>query len=490
MPEPEKRVRRTRRKSENKNDPHGIDTVETMSSIPDPYRFLGGVPKFGITYVQAPDLDERVQKAGKSKESDIRKICLEWVQSTAGGIGQDSFLLICGNFTSSPDRYKFFMEELSFSFDPKRVVIVPSAGGIDMQTARKIAEEQHMAFLDGQMMILKENSRFVYEASDVIAAARDDIKEELEGSQLAIIGGPGDSLKGLHEHVRINSPTASIIIFTDRYPGKDYNVNWTYVCREVESDPGIGYRVFSDCGSEPMRFEIRAGHDASICLREGTKIYTPDEYRSLMAGMGMPIIYKADKDVTTITKGGCSMYLMQPRMFVSTVLDKGLPFKLDHATDYFERNMETYAEAAYNTVLPYYLRMKDIALNVRRIGGRGEIDGCSIEIDDEYKLFVDPNDFGLVLYQPIPHGIIYHDEFTGYLNRISSDPEIASKLTLKKVAADPPAYMSRKSLRRMSPIADCLMSVVEHSMIRRWNDLMLEPGTTLVDMIMSNTEEE
>jgi hypothetical protein len=154
--------------------------------------------------------------------------------------------------------------------------------------------------------------------------------------------------------------------------------------------------------------------------------------------------------------------------------------------------MVRFVENTRSKITPYYLRLREVSAAVRSVGGLGEIDGCTVVIGDRTKLFVDPKDHSLALYTAVPKAIHFNDSFDVLMgtdfepvcDRLRSDPEAREFLALRDVSGELPPYLNRNGIRRMVALTDCLMSTVDHGIIRLWDDRLLDPETDIGDIIV------
>ena len=404
---------------------------------------------------------------------------------------EGSFLIVCGEFNDA-DSCKKFLSGVTQYIDPKRVVYVPMNGLKDVNGFREAVEGLQMAFLEDQLMIFKDGCRFVYESKDLMAAPYTDVKEEMAGSDFAILGSSYISSKGLYDDLNDKVPAANMVVVSGKFDSV-FNINWTYLSNSIDVPPA-GIRVFNDISAELRTFDINLKQNQSMSFKNGTANMNAEQYREFLKGLGMPSTYKTDKDVTILTEGGYSMMFLTIRIFTSTILDGGTLLKIEHPRDYFKENIPEYVKNAKALFMDYYLRLRDVSAAVRRIGGVGTIEGSTVLVDEDLKLVVDPTDSGVVLYRAATGALIYYDSFSdsGYLDDsvILSDEHLKSTFTLKKVASDVPPHLARRKIRDMNHIADALQSVISHDLVRRWDDRILDVSIALSDVMQKPLQDE
>lgn len=432
------------------------------------------------------------------------------VSSLSGKFEKDQpFVLLCGNIADSFETCEKFLNSLVSTIDPKKIVLFPGEselapcrdGKTDyaglMEKYREMVEGLGCAFLETQVLILKNGFRNIYEASDLLNASKADLREEVEGSQLVVFGyssygGKKEEMRKLYDHLSRNIPECSMVVVSDSFD-VDYNFNWTYITRDPEnSDRGM--RIFSDTSDSVRRFEMPSVQRAPYGLKDGNTRIEADGYRKICADMGMPTEYNIGKDVTIVTENGYSIFLTQVKVFTTTVLDISSPFKHEHSWDYFRDNIVQYTGNAIRLFEPFYRRLREVSQYVRMIGGTGLIDGCTVNVDEDLNIFVDPVDMSLTLYRTIKGGFDFLSEFEmtefgDYPTNMASVPGMHELLALKQIDKEPPAYLTRRNLRKMMQITDCFISVVDRGIVRRWDDRMLQEGTTLAELI-TNMEDE
>ncbi len=438
----------------------------------DYMRTINETDKVGFYYIS--DL------ALKPKD-DLQSIA----DAIAKEVGVDSYLCINGNVSEDFGLCTQFLTSLSEKTDPRKVILVPGdfeSGSRSIGTKayddrmakyREVVEGLHMAFLDGQLMILKDGCRNIYEINDLLNASEDDLREEMDLSGIAVFGCSAfdENRKALYVKMLKEVPSSRIIIVTTDFE-MEYNLNWIYVCRKADCPPGM--RVFTDADSSPRMFEIPAVQSATMSLRQGMRVIKPEEYRAFYTKLGKQMTYKNGRDVTVLTEGGYTMFLTFVRVFTTTVLDVNSPFKHEHSWDIFKADMAGYGDRIRTLITPYYLRVREISALVRSIGGEGTINGCTVNVFEDLNIFIDPKDNGAILYTNVKGG----------MDVLRSFPEEFSEgngtIELK---ADPPEYVNRKDMRRMIQVTEAMMSVVDDSIIRRWDDRVLE-GAGLPELIV------
>ena len=349
-----------------------------------------------------------------------------------------------------------------------------------------------MAFLEDQLMIFKDGCRFIYESSDLMAASYVDIKEEMAGSDFAILGSSIISSGGLYDDLNQKVPAANMVVVTGKFDSR-FNINWTYLSNSISSLPA-GIRVFNDIDTSPRFFDINLKQNLSMSFKNGMNIMTSEQYREFLKSLDMPSTYKTDKDVTIVTEEGYSMMFLTIRIFTSTILDGGTLLKIEHPRDYFRENIPAYVKNAKALFMDYYLRLRDVSAAVRRIGGVGTIEGSTIVVDEDLKLVVDPVDMGVVLYRATTGELEYYNSFkdSGYLDDevIESDEHLRSTLSVKKVRNNVPENLARRKIRDMNHISDALQSIISHDLVRRWDDRVLDPSFSLPVIMQKPINEE
>ncbi len=187
------------------------------------------------------------------------------------------------------------------------------------------------------------------------------------------------------------------------------------------------------------------------------------------------------------------MVFLTIKIFTSTILDGGTLLKVEHPRDYFMENLEAYVMMAKKVYMDYYLKLKNISAAVRRIGGAGDISGCTVIVDDNLKVILDPTDMRPVLYRAVTGELIYYDSFLAseFLDDkyALKDRQLESALSLKKVAGNVPPHLSRKSIRDMNHISEALQSIISEDIVRRWDDRILDMNVTL-ETVMKKPEGE
>jgi len=394
----------------------------------------------------------------------------------------DSFLIING---PSSDAF----DTAPANIDPRHIIVIPDGKG-DVDAFRKAVEKARMAFLEDQLLVYKDGNRYVYEAKDVMEAGEADIREELDGAEFVIMGSSKIGRSGLYDHLLCKVPYARLIVVTQSFES-DYNLNWTYVS-DVGCQPPRGIRAFCDCSADAKYFESTARSNPALSFKDGLEHMSAEDYRKFLTDADMPSEFRTDKDVNILTEKGISMAFLHIKIFTSTILDGSTLLKIEHPRDYFKANMPEYVRCVRKTFTPYYTRLKEVSTAVRSIGGTGVISGCTVEVFEKLKIVVDPVDEGLVLYRAVTKGIDYFDTFaqSEYLDDsvIESTPHLKDVLKLKAVSGNVPGHLSRKEINRMNAIADSLMYVISYNVIRRWDDRIMQPDSTLADIMTKEVE--
>ena len=396
------------------------------------------------------------------------------VEGIAEKMDGDAYLIINGNIAFGISTCKDFLTELSGKVDPRRIIVVPGKMEFKAGAAmyRDMVEGLRMAFLEGQMMILKDGCRNIYEAQDLLRATPDELKEELDFTSFAVLGASSfTGEKGeLYEHLLYSVPSSRIVVATNIFES-EYNPNWTYLCREAEAPAGM--RLFTDASPAPRFFDMPSEQSATMSLVQGMRTIKPEEYRAFYTRMGMSMTYKNGRDVTVLSEGGYTMFLTFVRVFTTTVLDVNSPFKHEHSWDIFKGSMKEYGDRIIELALPYYLRVREVSALVKSIGGDGTVNGCSVNVFEDFNLFVDPGDLSVTMYVNVRGGM----DISLYF------PEECEKGNdIFELRSEAPKYVNRKDMRRMIQVTDAMFSVIENRIIRRWDDRVLE-GAGLLELI-------
>ena len=232
-----------------------------------------------------------------------------YTESTCADFGpfdreDGSFLIISGYFKEASE-CREYLNALPGDIDRKRVIYIPAKKLDDVKSFREAVEGLGVAFLYDDLMIFKDGSRYVYEAADIQKATSPEIREEMGGSEFSIMGTPAIDKGGMYDHLNKNVPAANLLVVTGMYNLKycDYNINWTYLCDMISTFPD-GMSVFNDIRSDVKYVDIPLKQTRSMSFPDGTMMMTAEEYRDFLKTLGMPSVYKTDKDVTVITRGG------------------------------------------------------------------------------------------------------------------------------------------------------------------------------------------
>ncbi len=485
--------------------------------VMEPVRRLPKGDSFAIYYITDIDLDAAIRRrySHKCTEVEVQAICERTVDSFMGDIADSqspSYLVIGGNLSTCHRICEMFLTELAGRYDPKHVVFVPG----DLELGQPIEDSGYaeavdgyratveglgMTFLESQLLILKGGCRNIYDAPDLMSAASADIREEIDGSHLVILGGSGipgtcASISDLYNHIFEAVPSTDLIVVSCHSDVDRYNVMWTYVASVVETDCPSGIRMFSDNrggeGPHLRMFEASSFPRAFVSTSDGSIVLTPEQYVEMFSRIDVPWAYAQEKNVTVVTESGYHMFVQHVRVFTTTILNGGNLVKVDHPLDYLRGNMVRFVENTRSKITPYYLRLREVSAAVRSVGGLGEIDGCTVVVGDRTKLFVDPKDHSLALYTAVPKAIHFNDSFDVLMgtdfepvcDRLRSDPEAREFLALRDVSGELPPYLNRNGIRRMVALTDCLMSTVDHGIIRLWDDRLLDPETDIGDIIV------
>lgn len=144
------------------------------------------------------------------------------------------------------------------------------------------------------------------------------------------------------------------------------------------------------------RFVIQ---NAFLFCADGIYDLSREQYEEVAASFGVGCVSKekcSDTQVKLLKRGGYYLLVLAgERGDDVCVLDGRFLRRVDHDISYLYERMNEYAVAIVDAFAPSLAILDELALEFKRMGGEGEIDGMTVEYDFYHAVLFDPLTYGI-----------------------------------------------------------------------------------------------
>lgn len=304
--------------------------------------------------------------------------------------------------------------------------------------------EKYDSFLQENGMYLLQNSILhidnnddvkIIKSNDIISNSDSELRNSVLRSRIIFFGGIGFS--GLNQEFNANNgiyrdtirrdteieesskfdflyqrvcsslPDKKIIIFTHMpkdcwSASNEYQNEYVYVSGHthrnefhddnkirIYRDNQIGYHNRS---IRLKRFSVDNTYDIFSEYADGIYEISVDDYREFYRGKNMRMeFYRDYRTLYLLKREGYYCFIIRSKVGTLSILNGGALKLLDEDDiKYYYENMSSVIEYIITHTSPYTEAQEQIASELRRIGGKGRIHGCIIDIDYYSHVYLDP----------------------------------------------------------------------------------------------------
>ncbi len=451
---------------------------------------------------------------------------------------EKNIILIGGDTSSDFSLFKLFIKLLRASIDEKEleVNVIFTLGNHelwDFEDANfdEIVAKYRKVISDNKMYLLQNNMIIKYNRNDIEEVrteelehiSKDNLLKRLTTARLIIFGGLGfagyneefnanqliyksainrqqeieesKKFEKLYGKIRSELSDKRVIIFT-HMPQKDWCSDFTpikgfiYVSghshRNYFYDDG-DYRIYSDNqigyyqnNCRLKYFYIEDDYDLFEAYKNGIYEITREQYIEFYIGKNiyMDFFRKFDK-LYMLKKNGYYMFILESAKGNLNIMNGGALKLLEKKPlSYYYENMDkviSYVKTPLDTFSNY---QKQIADEIKSIGGSGNIHGAIIDIDFFNHIYVNPIDLTITAYwaSDIINKVIFTDTpallqsncpelYCNYLKQIESKSETALVLTksntnkLPQLYLDTDIYRASREIKKMQRLNSNILSI-------------------------------
>ena len=413
-----------------------------------------------ISYISDLHLMHRIKNAGCKSKEDVIYIIQKIIDGILAE--STSLTLIGGDVSSEFSIFELFVKMLKKSTDLlyrsyRRLDFIFVLGNHELWSfpglsIKEIVDKYRTVLRENGMYLLHNDLFYRNESDDMgiipytelVQSDNQVIQEKLRCTRLAILGGLGFS--GYNEEFNANDGVyratvdrnteiqeskkfeqlydkltdvlakKNTVIFTHT-PKKDWCVdakchdNFVYVSghthrnmffddgvKRIYADNQIGYRNESP---HLKSFLMDGEYDYFCNYEDGIYEITSQEYQDFSRGKNISMTFNRQVNILyMLKKNGYYCFIHESKTGSLSMLNggalKGLNVK---DVNYYYDNMDSMIASIETPLKKYTTYQESIADEIRKIGGRGYIHGCIIDIDDYYNhIYVNPVDMTVRSY--------------------------------------------------------------------------------------------
>ena len=185
-----------------------------------------------------------------------------------------------------------------------------------------------------------------------------------------------------------------------------YVSNWSYIHGHEHRNDVTEHDGALDYGDNQIGYGgvpklknmlLQTSCDMFRYISDGIYTISTSVYRRFMDFKGMHVSSCKVEEVTMLKRDGLYMFLTESKSGLR-ILDGGNRRIAYHDIQYYYDNIPRYAEAVRRFASGYDKVMREIATNVKRMGGDGRVHGCIVDLDYYNHLFLNPFDGKLTPY--------------------------------------------------------------------------------------------
>lgn len=526
-----------------------FETVEYSRSIKE------------VSYISDIHLMHRFMANHCKTSIDAMYVMLKLIENTYKQSTQIN--LVGGDVSSNLDVYDYFVRNLSRKFKGDTFFVLGNHELWDFDEGDLntiVSEYEDILSNDGQHLV--HNNIFYFSPEgikeitelELKSISIDDLRQAVRDAFLIIFGGIGFAGKnetfnannGIYrkainrqQEIKLSEEfdllydkvvgalyDKNVIVFT-HMPFEDWSksserVNgFVYVSghnhRNYFFDDG-NVRVYADnqIGYQQKeislkRFSMDYAYDWFSDYKDGIYKIDRNDYEKFYKGINVPMsfIKWEYQDLYMLKREGVYMFLLTTKKGVLMTLSGGaVKGAGNHTVEYFYEHLSNYSKSIKLFLSKYDVYQKNIANEVKRIGGSGEIHGCIIDIDFYDHLYVNPLDGSIVpyfartmvdkyVYENIPSLLKNEcpELYENYRKMPDGDKNELVKIDSNALISSKKTFVSNTEMYDISRIIKGLQYTLKYNVVRLWNDFIIndvseENGRLIVNNIIHPEEIE
>lgn len=324
---------------------------------------------------------------------------------------------------------------------------------------------------------------------DIVSTLKADIEESIkcEKGYLKVLEALNDAQVIISTHTPFN-----------HWSTFDYNPNFIYVyghthfhCfentkeRTIFADNQVGYS--SDCYGLNY-FYIDGTYDTFKYYKDGIHKITYNQYIDFNIGKNIKLKKKDDgKQIYLLKKSGYYMFVYYNACNRLLLLNGGSSKYLTHDINYYYNNLATYGQYLNIAMDQYTSAIYSVSCNVKRLGGKGNIHGCIVDIDYYNHIYLNPFDGSVVPYYAIDmeQKCVYKDLETllkekcplllpNYQKWKAKEADSFMMISSSSEIADGATLVHDKSIYKVSGAIKTIQYILFQNVVRDWNDRIIQ----------------
>lgn len=254
--------------------------------------------------------------------------------------------------------------------------------------------------------------------------------------------------------------------------------------KRIYSDNQIGYNrkeVFL------KQFSISYEYDWFSDYNDGVYEINRENYINFYRGIKENITFNREyKKIYMLKREGIYMFLMLTNKNNLLILNGGSVKKIsEHSIEYFFTNLCNYSKSIKMFLTKYDNYQKEIAKEIIKIGGSGNIHGCIIDIDYYNHLYINPFDGSIIPYfaYSIVDKYVYNniksllknecpELYNNYKKLINENGNSLIKIN-QNILVTSKKYVSDTKMYNISRIIKNLQFTIKHNVVKMWNDTIV-----------------
>ena len=483
-----------------------------------------------IAYVSDLHLLHRIINAGCFTKDDITYTLQKIVNNIMKV--NNRFILIGGDTSSDFSIFELFVKILKKNNDCHEFIFI--LGNHELwpfqnlnlddiiEKYRTLLQTNKMYLLHNDLLYYNENNGIkIIPFAELMSLDKSDILKVTQNSRHVIFGGTGFS--GYNEHFNADSgiyqatinrsqeiqeskkfeqlyskltdvlEKRNTIIFThmpksDWCKNPDYHDYFVYISghthKNIFFDDGI-QRIYADnqigYKNENVHLKILVmdrDFDNFEHYKDGIYEISDKDYQEFYRGKNIEMTYTRETNILyMLKKKGFYCFIHQSESGSLTLLNGGSRKTLNSKDiQYYYDNMDYMIDSIKNPLDRYSIYQKNIANEIKKIGGLGQIHGCIIDIDYFNHIFVNPLDLTITSYNAndIINKHVYPniptllerkcpELYTNYLKLIGSN-QLTKIQACTNIDSQPKKYLKTdiyqmsRELKKMQKLNSCILT--------------------------------
>lgn len=496
-----------------------------------------------ISYISDLHLMHRIKNAGCKSKEDVIYIIKKIIDDIL--FESTSLTLIGGDVSSEFSIFELFVKMLRKSVGSRRRDFVFVLGNHELWNFPGLSVDE---IVDKYRTVLKENGMYllhndlfyrnefddmgIIRYDELIQSDNQAILGKLRCTRLVVLGGLGFS--GYNKEFNANNGVYRVtvdrnteiqestkfeqlydklidvlvkkntVIFTHT-PKKDwcadenYHGDFVYVSghthrnmffddgvKRIYADNQIGYRNESP---HLKSFLMDGEYDYFGDYEDGIYEITSQEYQDFSRGKNISMTFNRQVNILyMLKKNGYYCFIHKTKTGSLSMLNGGALKKLDASdVNYYYDNMDSMIAYIETPLRKYTAYQESIAEEIRKIGGRGWIHGCIIDIDYYNHVYVNPVDMTVRSYwaSDIINKLVYPtvpallkaecpELYANYLKLIEGEKSnpLTVKQTKNEIALLPQEYLETDIYKASREIKK--MQKLNSNILTTWYDIVTE----------------